>query len=268
MRLVNTTDHNDLQITSVPILKDNYVWLLSDESQNVLIVDPGQALPVIKYIQDHKLSPVAILLTHHHSDHIGGLEELCAEYPQIQIYGPNEVLEHTDIRLQNMINVVNQSSNLSLLSKTVEVIETPGHTLGHICYLIDGVLFSGDTLFSAGCGRIFEGNAQQMFNSLRKLTNLPENTIICPTHEYTVNNLEFCLTVFPDNKEAYEQLLKVKEYLKEGKPSLPTVLSIERLINPFLYTQSIHLEEKTFKEVYPLTHENVFKWLREKKDVF
>src|SRR5699024_4742515 len=195
---------SDTQLHRLAALTDNYIWLLARQGKTV-IVDPGSAPPVLAFLEQHALTPVAILLTHHHADHIGGVKALVAHYPELSIYGPQEVRQSLeDIVVQEV------KDNIHLDLFQFNTISTPGHTLGHVCYYSAPYLFSGDTLFSAGCGRLFEGSAQQMYDALQHLASLPDTTYVCAGHEYTVSNLKFAHWLLPDN-EVITNALKMAE---------------------------------------------------------
>lgn len=175
-------------LTPVPIsaLSDNYIWILRhSDSSDVVVVDPGDVAPVIEALDTADLRPVAVFITHHHGDHVGGLKNLCNLHPGIPVHGPaNETIGGVTERLREGDRI-----RIDALDTTFEVIDTPGHTSGHISFIGDGVLLCGDTLFAGGCGRVFEGSPEQMHASLQKLANLPEDTLGCCGHEYTVANL-------------------------------------------------------------------------------
>lgn len=227
-----TIDTN-LDVTAIPVLTDNYVWLLTRQ-QDTVIIDPGEALPVINYIDSYRLYPKAILLTHHHADHIAGAEALYLHYPHLAIYAPQEVKD----KLPNL-PITLADNQIKHQSFTIDVLQVPGHTLGHVAYYCQPYLFSGDTLFSAGCGRIFEGTAKQMYDSLQQIIVLPDETRICCGHEYTLANLDFAHTVFPDNNVITDYRQYVKQLRKENICSLPSTLDKEREINPFLNRDSV-----------------------------
>ncbi|MGV6988976.1 hydroxyacylglutathione hydrolase [Testudinibacter sp. P80/BLE/0925] len=215
----------------LPALNDNYIWLYAAENEPVLIVDPAEAAPVLRYLADHHLIPAAILLTHGHADHIGGVAELKQHYPHLSVYGSDEVAE---IATQ----VVNQGA-FACGHYQLEVIPTAGHTANHISFVINGHLFCGDALFSAGCGRVFTGDYQAMFDGLQRLKALPDETVVCAAHEYTLSNLRFALTVIEDKSAVEQQLKQVEALRAQGKASLPTTLGLERKINPFLQAKTV-----------------------------
>lgn len=236
-----------LHAIAIPILQDNYIWLIRQaDSNNVIAVDPGSSAELSQYLHDNALQLTKILITHQHADHIDGLAELQRQWPNAEVLVPalpfhGELLKGTACRGGESFEI---SDNCSLT-----VIAVPGHTLNHLAYLFSTkhgqhILCCGDTLFSAGCGRIFEGSAQQMFESLTKINNLPADTLLCPTHEYTLANLNFARVVEPENVAIVKQLALVTELRKQKRPSLPVTLDAERTYNPFLRCENIELQQR------------------------
>jgi hydroxyacylglutathione hydrolase len=221
-----------MDLTPLPAFSDNYIWML-DDGRQALVVDPGQAAPVIQALADRKLSLAGILVTHHHADHVGGIGEL---RPLLQgpVFGP----AHESIP-EPCIPLV-EGDEAELLGLRFRVIDVPGHTAGHIAYFHqpkDGaapLLFCGDTLFSAGCGRLFEGTPAQMSQSLAKLAVLPGNTRVCCAHEYTLSNLKFAAAVEPANPAISARTRWGEAERAAGRPTLPSDIATEREINPFL----------------------------------
>src|SRR6056300_610500 len=206
-----------INIEPIEAFSDNYIWLLTT-NEGSLVVDPGESNSLLKTLKENDLDLKAILITHHHYDHTGGIEEILSER-SIDVYGPNN-----DI---NLINVrVSNASKLKLLGIEFEVIEIPGHTLDHIAFFSENngnpILFCGDTLFAGGCGRVFEGTFEQMYDSLSILKKLPLNTKVYSGHEYTESNLNFAKSVEPLNQKIISRYNEVIELRKQGLPSLPT----------------------------------------------
>ncbi len=225
-----------MTLTEIPAFSDNYFWLLHDEVQ-ALVVDPGDAQPVIDALNAKALTLHAILLTHHHADHVGGVAQLRTLYPKAVVYGPAfEAIDGIDVRLSG-------GQSVALLGLELDVIDVPGHTSGHIAYFcpaapfesgVRPVLFCGDTLFSAGCGRLFEGTPAQMHASLASLAALPGNTHVCCAHEYTIGNLRFAQAVEPHNADIAEHIAMCQQLRALGRPTLPSTIEVEQRINPFL----------------------------------
>lgn len=219
----------------IPAFTDNYIWALHDQNQCVL-VDPGQAAPAIEYLKAKHLKLCSILITHHHADHIGGITEILEQKPlladSMAVFGP------ADERIPFIYQQVKENDRVAIEPLGVEftVLNVPGHTRSHIAYYNSVWLFAGDTLFSAGCGRLFEGSPQQMQNSLDKLAALPDHLQLCCTHEYTLDNLRFAAAVEPDNIELKKRHQDVQKLRADGRPTLPVTLAEERRYNPFLRT--------------------------------
>ncbi|MBU6397898.1 MAG: hydroxyacylglutathione hydrolase [Rhodospirillales bacterium] len=217
---------------AIPMLSDNYAWLLIDSATGKTgIVDPAEAAPAIAVLERLGLGLDFIFLTHHHDDHIGGVAGL------VDMYHPTIVGNQADAhRLPPLDIPVHEGSLVEFGNARLRVIETPGHTLGHISYYIaDGnILLPGDTLFSLGCGRLFEGSAEQMFNSIAKYGDLPDETQVCAGHEYTSSNARFALTVEPQNEALRRRAVQVQVMRGQGLPTLPVSLGLERATNPFI----------------------------------
>ena len=219
-----------LKVTPVKAFRDNYIWLIHGaDPRRVAIVDPGDARPVLEAIKAQGLEPVAILLTHHHPDHSAGIPLLQQAY-DIPAWGPaSEPVPGMTMAVSGRDRV-----ELPALGRAFDVIDIPGHTAGHIAFHGHGALFCGDTLFSAGCGRIFEGTPAQMLASLDALAALPDETRVYCGHEYTLANLRFAQAVEPGNAEIAQHAEHVAALREDDKPSLPSTLGVERRINPFL----------------------------------
>jgi hydroxyacylglutathione hydrolase len=217
-----------MQIIPLPAFRDNYIWLAHD-GRHALVVDPGDAAPVEAFLSAHRLTLSAILVTHHHPDHVGGLAALRAQR-LIPVYGPAaERIAGVDHPLADGDTLVIEAPALSF-----EVIAIPGHTAGHIAYYSPGVLFCGDTLFSAGCGRLFEGTPAQMAASLARLARLPDDTRVYCTHEYTLANLAFARVAEPHNPARDAYAAECEALRAAGRPTLPSTIAREKAINPFL----------------------------------
>ena len=218
-----------MQVIPVSAFSDNYVWTIRDDSHAV-VVDPGDAQPVLDYLARERLQLVAILNTHHHSDHVGGNALLLAQYPGTPIYGPQ------DERIAEVTHRVGDGDRVTLphFGITLDVSEIPGHTRSHIAFHGHGMLFCGDTLFAAGCGRLFEGTPEQMHRSLSRLAGLPGDTRVYCGHEYTVSNIKFARAVEPDNGALAEWGMRAQKLRDDGQPTLPTTLKLELATNPFL----------------------------------
>jgi len=220
-----------MNLVALSAFADNYVWMLHD-GQRALVVDPGDAAPVEAALDDQGLELAAILVTHHHPDHVGGIDRL---RPRLRgaVHGPARE------RIPEPFEARREGDRIEALGLRLEVLEVPGHTAGHIAYFTqdagaDPLLFCGDTLFSAGCGRLFEGTPAQMHASLERLARLPGRTRVCCTHEYTVANLRFACAVEPANAQAAGHLRHCEDLRARGAITLPSSIELERRINPFL----------------------------------
>ena len=228
-----------IQISALPAFTDNYIWLLQDpQTQRVAVVDPGDAAPVLAWLkQNPQWSLSDILVTHHHHDHVGGVEQL-KNLTGARVCGPaNETIPARDVALQD-------NDRISVLGRDFDVFAVPGHTLGHIAFYHPGVLLCGDTLFAAGCGRLFEGTPQQMHTSLERLAALPAETLVYCTHEYTQSNLKFAQAVEPHNDDIAKRVEHVNRLRARGEMTLPSNLALEKRTNPFLRTSETSVKEK------------------------
>jgi hydroxyacylglutathione hydrolase len=227
-----------MQVTLIPALSDNYIFLLTDAKQNIAaVVDPADAKPVLRQLQSTGTRLVAIFNTHHHSDHVGGNRQLMQAFPDLCVYGGAE----DKGRIPGQKVFLAEGDRVNFGPRTAEVIFVPGHTRAHIAYYFPpasegetGDLFCGDTLFAGGCGRLFEGTPTQMVKSLSKLRNLPEATRVWCAHEYTLKNLQFDLTVEPQNQNLKTRFERVKSARDRHQPTIPSTIGIEKQTNPFL----------------------------------
>ncbi|APX93170.1 hydroxyacylglutathione hydrolase [Halomonas sp. 1513] len=228
-----------LSVTPIPALSDNYIWLMrQDDTSRIAVVDPGEAAPVIELIEREGLTLDAVLITHHHHDHTGGLAELKQRY-RPQVSGPAGI--------DGVDSVLADGDQCSVLGRRFEVIATPGHTLDHISYFAAGIpalLFCGDTLFFGGCGRLFEGTPEQMHTSLTRLAELPDDTLVFAAHEYTLANLRFAKAADPDNTRLDAVIAQCQALRDQDRPTLPSHLGTEREINPFLRSGEAALQRR------------------------
>jgi len=216
-----------MDLQPLPAFDDNYIWTLRDAGGRALLVDPGDAAPVLAALGDGP-RPHAILLTHHHGDHVGGVPGLLRRWPGLAVIAPH------DARIACASQRVGDGEALEVGPWRFHVLATPGHTSSHACFFGEGVLFCGDTLFSLGCGRLFEGTPAQMHASLHRLAGLPGDTVVCCGHEYTRANAAFALAVDPGNAALHYRANEVAALRLAGQPTLPTTLACERACNPFL----------------------------------
>lgn len=220
-----------LQLHPLAALNDNYIWLIDDGSY-ALVVDPGEAQAVIHALEQRQLQLAAILITHHHRDHCQGVAALRQHWPEAQVFGPSSV--------QSLLSQVVGEGDLIELQRPniqLQVLAVPGHTLDHLAYYGHGWLFCGDTLFGAGCGRLFEGSAAQMYHALQRLAALPVDTLVCCAHEYTLANLAFAAAVEPENPAISARIVRDSLRRQQGEASLPALLADELQTNPFLRCQ-------------------------------
>ena len=232
-----------ITVFPIPAFTDNYIWCIHDK-HNAVVVDPGDAEPVFTYLKSNRLQLSAILITHHHRDHTGGIAKLVSAIPELPVIGPRGG------HIRGITKSVSQGDTVTLpvLQMALQVMEVPGHTLDHIAFFGHGVLFCGDTLFSAGCGRLFEGSPEQMHHSLNKLKRLPDSTKVYCTHEYTQANVAFALAVEPSNTKLQQYSDWVNTQRKNNLVTLPSTLEQQKDINPFL--RAHELSVKSAAEAY------------------
>lgn len=255
---------NPVTIAPIRAFKDNYIWCLR-RGKSAVVVDPGEAGPVFHYLDSEGLQLEAILATHHHADHVGGIPDLLAKY-NVPVFGPKRE------NIPGITRKLGQDDEIDVpgLGMRMRILDIPAHTAGHIAYFGDGVLFSGDTLFSCGCGRLFEGTAAQMHASLSRLAALPGETLVFCGHEYTLSNLRFAAAADPGNPAIGKREQSARAALDQGKPSLPSTLHDELAANPFLRTGEPALIESASRFAgHALTDPvQVFTALRAWKDRF
>ncbi|MBJ2128444.1 hydroxyacylglutathione hydrolase [Alteromonas sp. IB21] len=241
--MTSETLPSNVAVHPIPAFTDNYIWCLHNNA-NAIVVDPGDAEPVLAFIKAKGLTLSAVLITHHHRDHTGGIAKLVSAVPDLPVIGPR------GNHIRGITKSVSQGDTVSLpiLNLSLQVMEVPGHTLDHIAFFGHGALFCGDTLFSAGCGRLFEGSPEQMYHSLNKLKRLSDSTKIYCTHEYTQANVKFAMAVEPNNVALNEYANWVVSIREQNLPTLPTNLKEQKNINPFL--RAHELSVKNAAEAY------------------
>ncbi len=258
-----------LEIHPIKAFNDNYLWLFKDsESSDACIVDPGDATPVRAFLEKENLSLSSILLTHHHPDHIGGVNDLVEQY-NVPVYGPESSA------IPQVTKPLHEGDLIKVANTSFRVIEIPGHTLDHIAYYADAAsneniespaLFCGDTLFAGGCGRIFEGTAEMMYHSLQKLAALDPQTQVFCAHEYTLSNLAFAEAVVPEDSVLQQRIQQEKSKREKDIPTVPSSIALELSTNPFLRCSEASIQEKFPKQAQqPVA---VFAALRQWKDRF
>lgn len=254
-----------LMIEPIPAFEDNYIWLLQRPGRGeAVVVDPGEAGPVIERLQQDGLRLAAILITHHHGDHIGGVAALRARWPQAEVFGPQ------DPRIKGLTQIVGDGDQVQPpgLEQTFAVLAVPGHTSTHIAYYGAGALFCGDTLFAAGCGRVFDGTFEELAESLQRIAALPAETRCYCAHEYTLANLGFARWVEPESPALAEAVAAAEQRRAGDLPTVPTSLGDERAVNPFLRTDepAVIAAAERFAGRTLTGHTEVFSALRRWKD--
>ena len=255
-----------IKIEPIKAFSDNYIWLVTT-NEGLLVVDPGDAAPVESYLKDNNMSLSNILITHHHFDHTGGVKKLSETNNNLDVYGPtNSIFDGINKELKD-------GDKINILGIDFSIIEVPGHTLDHIAFFAENdgnpFLFCGDTLFAGGCGRIFEGTYEQMFESLSKLSELPLNTKVYCGHEYTLSNLSFALKVDKSNNILQVRYTDCVEARNNDIPTIPSTLELEMQTNPFLRHDQKNIQECIMQKNDYLEDPNnmeIFKALREWKD--
>jgi len=255
-----------MRIVQIPLLRDNYAYLIvCEKTNNAAIVDPSEAGPILSKVKEEKVTLRAILNTHHHHDHTGGNPGLLDRWT-LQVYGYAADKE----RIPGLTHPLNDGDEVRIGELRGKVLFIPGHTRGHIAYLFENKLFCGDTLFVAGCGRLFEGTAEQMHDSLTKLRQLPEDTLVYCGHEYTEKNIQFALTLEPNNKHLTEKMQRARSLRAKGISTVPSTMAEEMETNPFLRWESKEIQDNLRKN-FPhlgLDPVSVFAKIRELKDQF
>lgn len=220
-----------MKVEPIKAFSDNYIWVI-EENNEAIIVDPGEAQGVLEYLEAEGLNIQAVLLTHNHDDHIGGVIGILEKYPSTPIYGPKETSTVAD-------KIVAEGDSFELLGETFNVIETAGHTTEHISYLMADAVFCGDALFSGGCGRVFTGDYEAQYETLQKFKQLDDNVLVYAGHEYTKTNLRFAQEIEPNNEKVADVLEIVRDQRSKDLPTLPSTISKEKDINLFLQAENV-----------------------------
>ena len=255
-------------IFAIPALNDNYIWTIVHPKKKIaVIVDPGEASPVLNFLKQKKLDLAAILITHHHWDHVNGIQSILKEY-SVPVYG----FSKSSIPFCDHPIIDRQTFSISSAELNFNVLATPGHTLDHVAYYQQEhqLVYTGDTLFSGGCGRILEGSPSQFYHSLQKLASLNPNTWIYSGHEYTEKNLKFAQVVEPDNPKLKKRIIYIHKKVSQNQPTLPSTVQIELDTNPFLRCHKKNIQQRVEEYYgYPLVDIiSVFSALRRWKNKF
>ena len=256
-----------MNVIIVPCLHDNYSYLISNEDTGeTAVVDPSEAWPVLQSCAENKLSLKTVICTHHHADHIGGLDDLLEEVGQLRVIGFRGDLS----RIPQLNDLLDDGQQFSVCGMSATMLHTPGHTTGGVVYYIDNCLFTGDTLFGGGCGRLFEGTPEQMLASLDKLSDFPDDALVYCGHEYTSVNLNFARTVDPDNEDLAKRLQRVMTDRAQGKATVPSTLGEERKTNPFLRCRVSSFVKQVEKhhQLEDISPVGVFRVVREMRNNF
>lgn len=263
MDSVSPNAQRNISVHPIAAFSDNYIWSVEWPDGSCVLVDPGEAEPVRAYLSQHERRPQAILVTHHHRDHMGGVASLSNQTP-VPVYGPADIACVT--------HPVTDGETIRILGLEFQVLAVPGHTLDHLAYLTEADhpwLFCGDTLFAAGCGRLFEGTAPMMYASLSRFAQLPDDTRIFCAHEYTLSNLRFAASIEPDNVRIQQRLRDCEELRRHGLPTLPSILALEKETNPFLRCEQPDVIARARQQdPAAATPEEVFAIVRGLKDRF
>ena len=254
-----------LQITPIKAFDDNYIWVLRNPgAATAVAVDPGDETPLLDWLEENSLVLSAVLITHRHYDHVGGIPELRTVFPELKVFGPvGESIKGVTEPLHEGDRPV-----IPGLEADFQVLEVPGHTAGHIAYLGEGALFCGDTLFAAGCGRVFDGTMAQLADSLQRIARLPAETKVYCAHEYTLDNLGFARWVEPQSEAVIQRIEAEQGKRPKGEPTLPSSLQLELATNPFLRTQvpSVVAAAEKVSGKTLTDHAEIFKVIRQWKD--
>ncbi|OKH12348.1 hydroxyacylglutathione hydrolase [[Limnothrix rosea] IAM M-220] len=259
-----------MEIVRLPAFHDNYIFVLGDRLSGLAaVVDPGDGGVVLDYLRQENLQLTAILITHHHHDHVGGNRQLLAQFPNAKVYASDH--DGQKGRIPGQTNILKEGDRLNVLDRTAEILFVPGHTQGHIIYYFPptkpegtGDLFCGDTLFAGGCGRLLEGNPAQMWRSLQRIRTLPDKTRVWCAHEYTLKNLRFATSLDIDNIQLYQRFEEVKALRQQGQATVPSLLAIEKQTNPFLRCDQPEVQAAVSHH----EPQRVFAKLRGKRDLF